>query len=108
MHCMMTQDNDYGMITSVNLLHLPPPTPTTQQLDGQMHSMMAQKKKRLEQIEADQKEIDAINHTIAVHITPNLVRLICVPNWVHADCMLCLTERMHLGPSCQTERMYAG
>ena len=45
------------------------------QLDKQMGGMVESKKKRLEQIEKDQAEIDQIDSMIKSHIQPNLDKL---------------------------------
>lgn len=44
-------------------------------LDGSMKKMADDKRKKQEQIDADQKEIDQINAMIASHIAPNMKKL---------------------------------
>ena len=44
-------------------------------LDGSMKKMADEKKRRQEQIDADQKEIDQINAMIASHVTPNMQKI---------------------------------
>jgi bifunctional N-acetylglucosamine-1-phosphate-uridyltransferase/glucosamine-1-phosphate-acetyltransferase GlmU-like protein len=44
-------------------------------LDGSMKKMAEEKRKRQEEIDADQKEIDQINSMIASHVAPNMQRL---------------------------------
>jgi hypothetical protein len=47
----------------------------TQQLDSNMAKMMEQKRRRQEEIKADQEEINRINEMIKSHVTKNLERL---------------------------------
>lgn len=47
--------------------------PLLQQLDQSMSNMVRQKQQRLEQIAADQAELDALNEQIKAHIQPNVV-----------------------------------
>jgi hypothetical protein len=54
------------------LVHPPP----SQQLDGQMHKMMADKQKRRQQIEGDSAAIESLEEQIRHHIAPNLVRAV--------------------------------
>ena len=44
-------------------------------LDSSMQKMAEEKRKRIEQIEADQKELDQINAMIASHVSPNMRKL---------------------------------
>ena len=65
-----------------------------QQLDSQMHKMMLEKKRRNEQILADQAAIDKLNKTIKEHVQPNMVHWDCMHDaqctvWHSLNCWEC-------------------
>lgn len=47
--------------------------------------MMERKRKKLQQVEADQKEIDQINHQIKSRVQPNIVGESCVKIAAHIE-----------------------
>jgi hypothetical protein len=75
-----------------------------QQLDGQMHKMMREKKARQERIAKDKEEIDKIDGMIKTHVQPNLVRWRPL-QFTHCKCVhMSRVALVHLSPQRQNFR----